>query len=316
MSLSFTRGRIFLYLVDKKTNKIKEKIYYNDSTNYEKIDFEVENPLDVLNEFDYKNVKKKYRLSDYDLSQIKKYLKKKNIDKIKNNTYINVYNYLIELVEDRIKHSLIFDDTEYKQCQLLPAIKGYSVVSIIGPSGSGKSTLAAKIISINKKKDQKIYLLSRQINNNIDPAFKDFLDDIIEVDVYNLEDLPSLEDMENSFLLVDDIEGVEKKTRDYIVDYINQATTCGRKLGISIIFSAHINNGYIYKTIQSETRFLFMFPRYSSVRVKQNLRLKYGYTTLERNIILNNVKIDKSRYLCLHLNAPNSFFTEKRVVLE
>ena len=57
MSLSFSRGKLFLYLVDKH-NKIKERIYYNENSKSDKVDIEVEEPLSVLNKYDFKLIKK------------------------------------------------------------------------------------------------------------------------------------------------------------------------------------------------------------------------------------------------------------------
>lgn len=312
--LSFKNGRKFLYLVDKE-NKIKHTIFYNNKGKSGKTDIQVEDPLSVLNKYDFKTMKKRHRLSEYDLSQIKKYLKNKNREKINNGVYLNVYDKFLELIDHRISRSLIFDDNEYKQMSLVPAIKGYTVISIIGSSGSGKSTLASKIIQVNKKKDQKVYLLSRQLNT-LDPAFKNFEDDVIELDTNNLEELPSIEDLEDQWLLIDDLEGLKKEIRDYLLEYINSIITTGRKLKIKTIFSAHLFNGYIFKQIANESRFIFMFPDSNSVKVKNDLRLKYGYSTSERNIILDEVRKDKSRFLGMHLASPNCYFTSHRVSLE
>lgn len=315
MSLSFSRGRIFLYLVDKD-NKIKAKIYYNENETKNKTDIEVDNYLSVLNKYDFQKIKRSHRLSDYDISQIKKHLKNKSKEKINNGVYLNVYDKLIDIVNDRVSRCLIFDDKEYKDLELVPSIKKYSVISIIGPSGSGKSTTAAKIINTNKTKEQKVYLLSRQLSGNIDKAFSNFEDDIIEIDTQDIENYPSVEDLENQFLLVDDIEALNKDVRDYIYDYINSIVTTGRKLNVKIIFSSHIVSGAVFRVIMNETRYLYMYPNSNSHRVKTDLRLKFNYTTSERNVMLDNVKKDMSRYLCLHLNNPNSYFTSKRICLE
>jgi len=318
MSLSFSRGRIFLYLVDKD-DKIKAKIYYNENENKNKTDIEVDDYLSVLNKYDFQKIKRSNRLSDYDISQIKKHLKNKSKEKINNGVYLNVYDKLIDIVNDRVSRCLIFDDKEYKDLELVPSIKKYSVISIIGPSGSGKSTSASKIINTNKTKEQKVYLLSRQLRGNIDSAFSKFEDDIIEIDTNDIENYPSVEDLgdnNGNWLLIDDLEGLNKDVRDYIYDYINSIVTTGRKLNVKIIFSAHIVSGATFRTIMNESRFVYAYPNANSHRVKTDLRLKYGYSTAERNVMLDNVKNDKSRFLCLHLSNPNCYFTNKRVCLE
>ena len=99
------------------------------------------------------------------------------------------------------------------------------------------------------------------------------------------------------------------------MDYIDAIITTGRRLSVKIIFSTHLMTGYTYRHVMNEARFVFMFPTANSNRVKNDLRLKFNFTTQQRNIILDNVKKDKSRYLGLHLASPNSYFTSKRVIL-
>lgn len=313
--LSFSRGKIFLYLVDKD-DKIQEKIYYDENCSSKKTDIEVENYLSVLNKYDFKKIKSNHRLSDYDIGQIKKHLKNKSKEKINNGVFLNVYDKLVDIVNDRVGRSLIFDDKEYKNLELVPAIKGYTCLSIVGPSGSGKSTVAAKLINVNKKKDEKIYLLSRQLSGNIDPAFDKFSDDIIEINTHELDDLPTVEDLEKQWLLVDDLEGLHRETREYIYDYINSIVTCGRKLNVKIIFSAHIMSGMLFRIIHNESRYIYMFPLANSNRVKTDLRLKYCMSSMQRNIVMEETRKDKSRWVALGLSNPNCYITTRRIVLD
>ena len=102
----------------------------------------------------------------------------------------------------------------------------------------------------------------------------------------------------------------------HIYDYINSIVTTGRKLGVKIIFSSHLMSGILFRIIQNESRFIFLFPNANSNRVKTDLRLKYGFSTQERNIMMEQSKLDKSRFLALHLANPNCYITKKRVVLD
>ena len=69
------------------------------------------------------------------------------------------------------------------------------------------------------------------------------------------------------------------------------------------------------KHLVNESRWLIKFPTHNKWKISQELRLKYGYSTEKIREIMSAVKVDKSRYLILHLHYPNFYATKKRVVL-
>ncbi len=311
--LSLSRGKIFLYQVDKDNKKIN-KIYYNDNLNG-KVDFEVEDGNLVLNEYDWKLLKKQHRLTEYDVQQLKKLIRTKNIKNSSNGLYINLYKKLQILIDSRISKSLIFDSKEDRKLTLIPAIPKYNVVIAESASGGGKSTLLARIIMVNKKKDEKIYLLTRRLTET-DPAFKDFEDDIIEIECSDPDNLPDIQDIGSNFVLIDDIESLPSNLLEYINEWINALLTISRKQGTRILYSSHLISGYKHRYIMSEARWYYLFPHSNSNKVKNALRLKFNYSTAERNVMLRNVRKFKSRYIGLHLASPSGYLTERSIILE
>ena len=313
--LSLNKGRIFLYQVDKE-NKIVNKIYYNDKMGG-KPDFTVEDGNSVLNDYDWKLLKQQNRLTQYDVQQLKKLIKTQNLDKVSNGLYINLYNKLQELIDSRISRSMIFDSKSDANLTLIPAIPKYNVIIAESASGGGKSTLLSRIIQVNmkKNKDEKVYLLTRRLQEP-DPAFEPFWEDVIEVDCSDPENLPDIQDIGSNFVIVDDIESLPNQILEYVQEWINALLTISRKQGTRILYASHLISGFKHRYIMSEARWYYLFPHSNANKVKNSLRLKFNYSTAERNVILKKTREDKSRYVGLHLSNPAGYLTSKRIVLE
>tara|TARA_Y100001938_G_C8096392_1_gene438442 strand:- start:2695 stop:3642 length:948 start_codon:yes stop_codon:yes gene_type:complete len=313
--LSLTRGKRLFDRIEKSTGKrIKDgSIYFNPAQKKES-ELDIDNYLDVLAPHHLRKAKVKFRLSKWDIENIKRALKAKDKNKLTAGVLVNAYEYLENEVNEILKSMLIFDSFDDRGTEIIPYVKGYSVISIIGSSGVGKSTLSAKIIKNSKRKDQKIFLLTKSLNDP-DPAFEEIQDDIIEVAVDDPAELPTLEDMRDSFVLIDDLEGLPKSIREYLFDFIDMVITCGRKLKITTLYSSHISNGYIHRHLLNEQVYKIVFPSSNKWKIQQTLRLKYGISTEKLNEIFSAVKADTSRYLILHLHHPNLYATEKRVVM-
>ena len=316
MSLSLSNGKKLFHQIDENGKRI-QTIYYN-PVHKKHADVEVENFLDVLTDHDFKSIKRKMKLSEYDIQQLKRFLKAKDCEKITNGVIMNAYSAMVEIVNEKLKNMLLFDDTSEKKYELIPAVDkdGYMVCSIIGASGSGKSTLAKKIIKANRRgAEQKVYLLTRTLKDP-DPAF-DEIQDMIEVIAVDkgASEYPALEDLENNWLLIDDLEGLPKNLREEAIDFVSSIITTGRKMHVKTIFSAHLSNGFQHRHLENESQWKIVFPSSSKWRVRTDLRLRYYLPTCEINTIFNAVKKDTSRYLILHLHSPQLYATRARIVL-
>ena len=334
-----------------KTRKIKKHtIKYNEGDVDKKSDIQLEDGeiAKLFDDSDYKKLKRKFHLNQWQVNSVKKALKKPNCgkDSCDNGLIYECICHMEDMADDILKHSLTFDDAEYKNDNLIPAIKpnGFGVISIVGPSGAGKSTVAAEIIRTNmrrtpaledeeieeklakmtkkeKKKflmrnkdTQKIFLLSRQVSGKIDPALEDLEKYIIHLNPsQGIEGLPELEDMEGSFVLIDDIEGLPNAQKEIVMEMVNMIATCGRKLAIKLIYSTHMLKGWVSRYIIAESQVVVFFPRSNSFLLKDLLRLKYCLKTSVINKILTNVKRDGSRVLFLRTNYPFCYATSKRV---
>lgn len=310
--LSLSRGKIFLYQVNKE-NKIINKIYFNDNMG-QKPDFTVDDGNEILTSMDWKILKKKNRLTEYDIQQLKKLVKTKNLDKVSNGLYINIYKQLEEIIDSRISKSLIFDTKEDKNLTLIPAIPDYNVIIAESSSGSGKSTLLSRIVQVNKKKDEKVYLLTRRLIEP-DPAFEPIFDDIIEIDVSDPENLPDIQDIGNNFVIIDDIESLPSNVLEFINEWINALLTISRKQGTRILYSSHLVSGYKHRYIRSEARWYYLFLSNAN-KLKNDLRLKFNYNTAEVRELIKRARKSKSRYIGIHLSNPAGYLTTKTIILE
>ena len=138
---------------------------------------------------------------------------------------------------------------------------------------------------------------------------------IIPIDYSEPDNLPDDGDLENNFLLIDDVEGLPNNIKSYLYDWINRIITTTRRLRVRIIISTHLAKGHLFSQILNEARYVFLFPSSNINRTKTDLRLKYNFTTIKRDSMLEDVKKDKSRFLALHLATPNSYMTRSRVEL-
>lgn len=317
--LSLDHGKPLLFQIDKDRKKIRTIKFY-DSPKKES-DVVIDDLSSMLTRYDYKEVKSKFKLSNYDVEILKRKLKKNAKQEIDNSVQLKAYEELENIVNEKLKNIMLFDSHEEKSYELIPAIKGFGVVVVAGVSGAGKSTLVAKILSANRKPSEPILLISRTLREP-DPAFKDFEDDIEVMDINDLTNAPSLEDLGANedgqgatWLIIDDIEGLKGEQREFILELVNGVVCCGRKLKIKVIFSSHLVSGYIHKTIMNEAQYYIVFPQSSKHKLHNELRLKYSMPTSEIHEIFESTKKDHSRYLILGLNHPNFWATKSRVVL-
>ena len=186
--LSFVSGIPLCYIIEsidynskeKKKPKILKTVYYQKVDEDAEPEFEAE-PKDVLYEDDFEDIKKKFKLSKYDLIKLKNYignLKKLNWNKHDIDNKIEpAFIYTMKLVKKNLKTQLRF--TEYKDITIIPAIdtklSKNSVTHVLccGNSGSGKSSLINLCLSLDHKK--KPIILYSRIGEGKDPSLKDIL---------------------------------------------------------------------------------------------------------------------------------------------
>ena len=345
---SFEKGSPLFYLVDKNGKK-QETIFYSKEPRGGKALISVEDPCDILTDDDFKLCKRKHRFSEYDIVELRRLMQKSggNLEHANNGAQARAMRDLNAIVDDRLKKSLIFDDNDYRGWYLVPAVPGaFTVISIVGPSGSGKSTIAADIIwhnmrkgkpmeeeeiedkmsKMGKKKGErwlkrlkkdtgKVFLISRQVGGALDPALQKLEKYIEVVDVFDLENMPTLEDFTNSWVLVDDIEGLPKQIRDSVQDVIDGLVTCGRKLGIKVIYSTHNFAGWSFRHMKNESKLHIVFPKVSKHKIHDWLRLGQKWPTADINRFFKEAGQDSSHRAFFGLSHPSYYGTDSRIQL-
>tara|TARA_Y100001972_G_scaffold55656_1_gene68516 strand:- start:4672 stop:5718 length:1047 start_codon:yes stop_codon:yes gene_type:complete len=345
---SFEKGKPLFYLVDNLGKKV-ETIYYTKEKRGGKAAIEIEDPTSVLTEADFRQIKRKHRFSEFELAQLQRVMKRGGgLDNAESGVQARAMKDLNNIINDRLKKSLIFDDPEYDGFYLVPALEkdSYTVFEISGPSGSGKSTIASQIIwhnmrrtapidedeleeklaKMSKKRAERyvkrlkkdtgtIFLLSRQTANRLDPALKKLEKYIEHVDVYDVENLPCIEDFADSWVLVDDIEGLPKQVRDEIQDLIDALLTCGRRLNIKILISSHNPSGWRYRHVKNEARMKIAFPKTSKNKIFDWLRLNQKWPSADINRFFSESRKDNSHRAFFGLSFPSFYATDKRIQL-
>lgn len=186
---------------------------------------------------------------------------------------------------------------------------------ITGQSGSGKTTMAKNIIDLylslltsKEKKTVNIFLCSPTSGNNPDDVFYEYIakEKIKRLpidDEFFGEDVVSLEELSDSIIIFDDIEGVQnKKHMKKIYELIKSILVNGRQFKIKCIMVAHnIRTGdVIYRSILYEIQMCIFCGR-------QNTRHMTTYLTEQATINDNDIIKEaielksKNRYLVVNI---------------
>jgi hypothetical protein len=112
-----------------------------------------------------------------------------------------------------------------------------------------------------------------------------------------------LDDLANSMVIYDDIEGIgDKKLREKVFKLLNLCMTCGRSYHISVAVVSHCpTNGKETRTMLLEQSHTSFFPNYLS---DHSLNYLLGKAHIDK-ILKNN---DRS---CCVLNNPRVVITDK-----
>jgi hypothetical protein len=198
-----------------------------------------------------------------------------------------------------------------EQVSILPASSSERVF-IAGPSGCGKSTIASQYAIEYKKlyPDSMIHLFARQED---DPAFDGIELEEILVDESILERTITLDDLENSLVIFDDMDNLQdKKLLTYIHKLVNDVMSNGRKKNIYIIYISHLlmNYGQTRVVLNEANKVVF----YNGVGSRQNKNFLKTYAGMEKNEVdfLTDLA---SRWVCLVRKFPRYVIHEKGIFL-
>jgi len=176
---------------------------------------------------------------------------------------------------------------------------------IFGSSGSGKSTYASKLLKEYKNiyPENPIYLISPKEKDPVLDKLNPYRIIINEKNFLSDDRLEDLNEISDSCILFDDVEGVtNKKIRDNIDALRNKILLVGRSYNISCITILHIAmNGYSTKIVLNESEFFTFFPNSGTNNaIVKTLQNYIGLSKAQVNEILNL----NSRWVTIHKQYP------------
>lgn len=183
---------------------------------------------------------------------------------------------------------------------------------IVGASGSGKSYYVNQYMKNYKKayKKRDIYFFSViKEDKSIDP---DIVKRVRLDDTWISETL-SIEDVENSLCVFDDVEQIKDiRIKQEVFRFINEILTAGRHTNTSIFLIVHYanNKSYLRDMLNEMNSFTF-FPR------SMNRALVYlleNYVGLDKQEI-KKIKLLKTRWATVFKNYPNCVLTERNLFM-
>jgi hypothetical protein len=187
---------------------------------------------------------------------------------------------------------------------------------VSGGSGVGKSTLVMEMIAKYAKFHPKnrIVLFLRQE----DPAF-DRLDDIdaevteIIVDEKILEMKITLDDLEDSLVVFDDMDNItNKKLNEFVHRIVNDILTNGRKRNISCTYINHaFLSGLQSKIVNHESNKVFFFP---ASGIRQTIAFLKEYLGMLKHEIETVTKLP-SRWVMISRTSPRYVLYEKGALI-
>jgi len=159
----------------------------------------------------------------------------------------------------------------------LPSENKRDVIYVVGQSGSGKSFYIANFVKEYHKMfpKNKIYLFSPEIEDN---SFEDIYKilNIVKLNDEILNEDISIDEFENSLVIFDDFEAINKKYQKFVVDLMNKMLTSGRKLNISLCIVKHVSNsGKDTQLLNLECTQVVLFPYFLNKRNLEYLCMNY-----------------------------------------
>lgn len=202
-------------------------------------------------------------------------------------------------------------DTEL---QIIPNHKAREILYVCGASGSGKSYYCAQYIKkfVEIFPDSDIFLFSRK---DSDPAF-DNIKEIIRVKIDDKlvnEPIDILAQCkENTLLIFDDIDSLDKNYWNAVAKMIYDLAECGRSYKLYGCITSHLinsNNKKFGRIILNESHYVVFFPR---VGVKANRYFLENYVGMEKNSIKELLN-KPTRAMLIHRFYPNFYMTKHEI---
>lgn len=226
---------------------------------------------------------------------------------------------LKQIDKDKINSSLTINENHFvnsknkkhKEFFVCPSLKGRRTIVCFGKSGSGKSywTRQYLLLYLELFPDNNIYIFSVKSNKD-----DDIYNGLKNTTFYNLYEDPipdTIEGLENSICIFDDVEALPRNILKHITVLQNLILNVGRTKKISIINIQHnIFNGAQSKLLVTESDVSVFFPYSSKNETKKYLLYKQQLDKDQVNKILN---LD-SRAI-VFLSEKNTILAEKELFI-
>lgn len=277
-----------LYLCEGASGRTKKDLSYKD---YEKDlkDFKARDrikALSMLEEAYEKNIEVEHLLDD----------------KLK-----NVYKRVVEREDN--KKSIKLDDGKF---QPIPIKDTFQLFYICGACGAGKSHMALGIATAYKKMYPKneVYLISKLKQD--DTLDKGKFIKRIKVESF-LDEKPEIEEFENSLVICDDYESLDKKLYEVLIQLINDIASMGRHHKINMILCQHNFTNYkATRLTLNEATDIIVYPASASNQALKYLLGTYCGVSSKQ---IQEIKKMPTRWVCLYRHHPNFIISENEVSL-
>ena len=237
---------------------------------------------------------------------------KKQVARIKGGKLKNVK---IFLSTDKTDPKLCFDQLDIHDGMIIltPYFRKFrSCVYCVGHSGVGKSTQACQFAKEYRKKYKNdiIVFSPKDEDESLDSlnALRPLIDE------YNLLDeetklLP--EDLSNSLVIIDDIEGIANDNlKKAMRDFRDRLLLLGRSMKISIFITNHLTlDGNRTKIPVKESNFFQFFPGGCCYSTRRYLREYLGLPSKKIDEIMN----ERSRVITIHTHHPRFIVTKDKI---
>ena len=256
--------------------------------------------------------------SDY-LHNLKKPITKNEINELiksyqlekepENMSLLRLFNQASNFVNESLKKYI-----SYKDCNIIPKIKGSFGCMVVGSSGAGKSYFISQMIKANPplSKEAGIFLIGPFGN---DESYKAISKNIIHLNLDTFEEeykVPFTVDCfpRGSILIMDDIESMSNsKDLEAIRDSL---LSVRRHYDLTMYCVSHVSMaGHSTKKMLLECQYYTMYP---SANWKHAEKLLKSYVGLDGEKI-NLIKNQSTRWCMVHKGFPSYFVTQSSIGL-
>ena len=224
------------------------------------------------------------------------------------------------IAEDKDQYLYFNPDGEHNtytsktEIEIIPNSTAREILYVTGPSGSGKSYYASKYVQkfCEIFEESKILLFSRKTS---DPAFDEnkrikriqINDELCDANVDILQACK-----ENTLLIFDDIDSLEKKYWDCVAKMMYDILEVGRSYKLYCIITSHLinsNNKKFSRIILNESHWVVFFPK---TNIRGNKYFLENYIGLEKDSIKDILNI-QTRAIAVYRNFPNFYVSKYQI---